>query len=351
MTEAENKAPRRGCRGLLARGFKGFIVLLAVLLSVGAVYQAAGQAADRRAYKPAGELIDMGGFTLHLHCEGTGSPTVLLVAGAGDIGAIWEPVQLGLQEQTRVCSYDRPGLGWSDFAPGEQSIESQMTLLHNLLQTAEEPGPYIVVGHSIGGVMARTFAAAYPDETAGVVLVDSSVEGQFAALPDEISDSNEAAALVFSACRLVQPFGLIRLLGLGNARAASFDLLSEDAQKAVAATFHQTRGCRALQLDGAVADDVLESGTPFDPSLLGDTPLIVITRGLAEQDAEPGRYSSRQIALFDETQEIWLELQAGLLNLSSESRQVIARRSGHYVHTTEPDVVIEAVQSLLGEGA
>ncbi|GAB4528953.1 MAG: alpha/beta hydrolase [Anaerolineae bacterium] len=338
---------QRPLRRRIVRILRWIGIVVMILAVLGVVYQSMMSAADRRNYPPAGEVIDMGGYDLHLLCEGTGSPTVVLIPGAGDIAQIWEPVQNIVQGDTRVCSYDRPGLGWSDFAPdGEQTIASQMTILHDLLEAADEEGPYIVVGHSIGGVMARTFATAYPDETVGVVLVDSSIEGQFSVLPSQIGESNQNAGLIFTFCRFVSPFGIPRLLGLGTARANAFDLLSEDAQAAIAATFHQTRGCAALQRDGAVADDVLYTGEPAES--LGDIPLIVITRGLAEQDVDPGvRYSSGMITTFTETQEIWLEIQADLLELSTNSRQIIAEESGHYVHTTQPQLVAEAIQSLI----
>jgi pimeloyl-ACP methyl ester carboxylesterase len=228
------------------------------------------------------------------------------------------------------------------------TIDLHMGILYRLLQTAGEDGPYIVVGHSIGRVMARTFAAQYPDETVGIVLVDSSVESQFSILPSEIVESNQAAGAIFSACRIIAPFGVIRLSGLGNSRAESFDLLSDDAQAAIANAFHQTRGCAALQRDGAVSDELLMTGVPFES--LGDVPLVVITRGLAEQDVNTeANYSANQIALFDEVQVIWLDLQADLTDLSTDSRQVIAEQSGHYVHTTEPELVIDVLEDLLAD--
>ncbi|NDJ35176.1 MAG: alpha/beta hydrolase [Chloroflexi bacterium] len=324
-------------------------LVIAGLLAAGLIYQTVASAADRRNLPPRGELVAMGGYDLHLHCTGDGSPTVVLIAGAGDIAVIWEPVQQGLSPETRVCSYDRPGLGWSDYAPvDEMTIEAQMTILHDLLQNAGETGPYIVVGHSIGGVMARTFAAMYPAETAGVVLVDSSVESQFAALPAAISETNRAAGAVFTVCRALAPFGVVRLLGLGDARAETFDVFTEDAQARIAATFHQTRGCAALQRDGAVADEPLASGDP--PAPLGDVPLVVITGALPEHEVNPqANYSEEQVALFNATQTIWLDLQEGLTDLSTDSTWIIAERSGHYVHADQPELVTDAVGSLLAE--
>lgn len=311
------------------------VIIIAALLIVGLGYQTSAAAIDRRNYPPRGELIDMGGYDLHLHCEGSGSPTVILIAGAGNIGAIWELVQNGLRAETRVCSYDRPGLGWSDYTPdADLTIGLQMEILRRLLQTAGENGPYIVVGHSVGGVLARTFAAQYPAETVGLVLVDSSIEGQFSSLPAENLAGVQTAGEGFKALRIVAPFGLIRLLELGRiVNAESFEELSADAQAAIVTTFHQTRHIAALQRDWAVSEEVLLTGTPFEP--LGDVPLIVISRDPAALEAGP------------ETEAIWYELQAGLNDLSTNSTWIIAENSGHFIHTHEPEIVVEAVKTLL----
>lgn len=162
----------------------GIVILLA---GAGLIYQTRSESAYRSSHTPPGKLVDMGGYRLHLYCTGKGSTTVLLIAGAGDIWAIWEPVQNRIAQSTRVCSYDRPGLGWSDFHPDQNlTIEQQVAILHQLLKNAGEEGPYLVVGHSIGGLLARTFAATYPKEVQGAVLVESSVGAQFAVLPSAI---------------------------------------------------------------------------------------------------------------------------------------------------------------------
>lgn len=332
----------------IGQALKWIAIGLAVLLLIGLIYQTAASAADRQAHPMPGTQIDMGGYKLHLYCEGQGLPTVVLIAGAGDIWAIWQPVQSEIQQSTRVCSYDRPGLGWSDFYPGGGvlNVDQQSQILHTLLANAGEAGPYIVVGHSIGGVIARTFAANFPSETAGMVLVDSSVEGQFRALPPDILRANQSAGTIFTICRVLQPFGIVRLAGLGQAKANSFPLLSEEARTDIAASFNQTRGCTALMRDGATADEPLINGTLPDP--LGDLPMIVLTRGLPENQLNPDvTYPADQVALFEQMQTIWLELQGTLLTLSSNSKQVIAAKSGHYIQTTEPELVIEAIRDLL----
>ena len=313
------------------------VAIIAALLIAGAIYQNLSSAADERANPPPGTLVDMGGYKLHLYCTGQGSPTVVLIGGAGDFWAIWDPIQRNIAESTRVCTYDRPGLGSSDSHPVmSPTVDAHVTMLHQLLLNAEEKGPYIVVGHSIGGLMARKFAGNYPQETVGVVLVDSSVEGQFMALPSSVIESNQSAGLIYSVCEVLAPIGVVRLLGLGDARAGAFPELSEEAQAAIAAAFHQTRGCTTLRAEGAMADEPLTKGGL--PVQLGDIPLIVITGNLVDLEQSPS---------LQWMQDIWLDIQAGLLQRSTNSTWVVAERSSHYVHTDEPELVIDAIQSLL----
>jgi pimeloyl-ACP methyl ester carboxylesterase len=128
---------------------------------------------------PAGRSYDVAGHRMYLHCEGTGSPTVLLSSGSGEHSSSWAWIAPAVAQQTRVCTYDRAGQGWSGSA-GPQDGIALATDLHTLLQVARVPGPYLLAGHSVGGVYNLTFAARYPDETAGLVLLDSASPDQFA---------------------------------------------------------------------------------------------------------------------------------------------------------------------------
>jgi pimeloyl-ACP methyl ester carboxylesterase len=148
------------------------IVLLAVS---GGTYEAIMRAGDAKRYPPPGQLVDVGGYRLHLHCVGQGSPTVVLDAGLGSFSLDWAAVQSQLGTSTRVCAYDRAGLGRS--APprrGRRTPRTQVRELRLLLAAAKIPGPYVVVGHSWGGLLARLFAYVYPAQTAGVVLLDAT---------------------------------------------------------------------------------------------------------------------------------------------------------------------------------
>ena len=154
--------------------------LLAVLAlaSVGGAYQALGARADAKAYPMPGQLVDIGGRSLHLRCTGTGTPTVLLQPGAGEFSSNMGWIAPAVAQQTRVCVYDRAGRGWSEPADAPQDGVALATDLHTLLARADVPGPYVLAGHSFGGLYTLAFAARYPDEVVGMVLLDSTAPKQ-----------------------------------------------------------------------------------------------------------------------------------------------------------------------------
>lgn len=133
------------------------------LILIGVVYQLVGMARDRANYQPPGKLIDVGGHQLHLYCTGEGSPTIILDAMGTGWSIYWTKVQPELAKVTRVCSYDRAGFGWSDFGPLPRTGERMADELHQLLTRGGIPGPYILVGHSLGGFIARLFRQAHPE--------------------------------------------------------------------------------------------------------------------------------------------------------------------------------------------
>ena len=144
-----------------------------LLMSVTAV----GQQKDKRpAFSPPGRLLDVGGFRLHLNCTGQSGPAVVLIAGGGDFSFDWGLVQPDVSRFTRVCSYDRAGLAWSDPGPTPRTMRQEAYELHTLLKAARVGAPYVLVGHSIGGLIARVYAEQHPGEVAGVVLIDPTHE-------------------------------------------------------------------------------------------------------------------------------------------------------------------------------
>ncbi len=191
------------------------VIAMLVLASLGGGYETVRGAADTAASPPQGQLIDVGGHRLYLSCTGSGSPTVVLEPGAGLMSSDLSWVAPAVARDTRVCVYDRAGRGWSDPANTQQDSGQIATNLHTLLQRANETGPFVLAGHSFGGLYALTFAAMYPEEVAGLVLVDSTApasgpESAQPTRPDSDETVSRISALVAGAARL----GIGRLVGV-----------------------------------------------------------------------------------------------------------------------------------------
>ena len=176
---------QRTRRSLPRRGRVLLLPVAAVLAvtALGAGYEDVSVVRDRHAYPPAGELHAVDGHELYLDCRGQGGPTVVLFNGLGEVAASWARVVDQVAPEARVCAYDRAGQGWSSAAAELQDGDAAADDLHRLLQVAGEHGPYVLVGHSTGGTFAMTYAARYPEQVAGMVLLDSSSPEQFTALP------------------------------------------------------------------------------------------------------------------------------------------------------------------------
>lgn len=169
VIRARRQLPTRNRRWLLYP-----VLAVLGLAAIGGGYETVREAADATAYPMPGRLIDVGGHRLHLHCTGSGSPTVIVEPGAGDFSSVMGWISPAVADDTRVCVYDRAGRGWSEPADAPQDGTQIASDLHTLLQRGNVPGPYVLVGHSFGGLYVLTYAARYPDEVAGMVLVDST---------------------------------------------------------------------------------------------------------------------------------------------------------------------------------
>jgi pimeloyl-ACP methyl ester carboxylesterase len=166
---------------------KTVLTALLLLSSVGALGQLTSQPA------PPGKLIDLGGYRLHLNCTGNKGPTVVLIAGAGDFSFDWSLVQPNIAQFARVCSYDRAGFAWSDPGPIPRTMKQEAFELHTMLRAAHIKGPYILVGHSIGGLVTRVYARQYSQEVAGILLIDSLHEDTTLSMNGKLAHMRELA--------------------------------------------------------------------------------------------------------------------------------------------------------------
>ena len=316
---------RRVLRGI-GRTLAALVGLIVVLALVGAIYESAAEATDVRAYPPPGQLVDVGGYRLHINCTGTGSPTVVIDAGWGDWSASWSSwVQPDVAKTTRVCTYDRAGMGYSEAGPLPRNAQQFAKELHTLLQRASIPGPYVLVGHSLGGLPVRVFAHAYATDVAGVVLIESMNPRQ--AKPSATGTPPPAAthSSGFSILTLPARIGLLRVfagpLGLTSG-------LSPEVQHSYTAFSVTPRSIQTTLDEGTgMPKSFIQAGTV---KTFGDVPLIVLSRGLdPDQD--------------------WQAMQTELLDLSSHSQQVFADKSGHNIQLDQPDAATAAIVKMVAQ--
>ena len=312
-TTRTSKRRGGGCLRWLGAG----LASLLGLMLVGYIYEPIAEAADAKAFPPPGQLVDVGGHRLHINCTGTGSPTVVIEAGLGDWSTTWAGyVQPEVAKTTRVCTYDRASLGWSEAGPISPDAAHYAKELHTLLQNANIPGPYVMVGHSLGGLVVRIFVHEYASEVAGVVLIDSMNPKQITQDPKDVQSQP------FSFQALLARFGIARLLvklpGIAPsvpANEAAYYPLYIRPQ-----SFQTTDNEFAwLPASGAQAAAV---------KTFGDLPLIVLT---ARGNDLPG----------------WPEWQNELLQLSSHSEHLFAENSGHNVQVDEPDAAVAAILKMV----
>lgn len=298
--------PRKRLLVWSRRVLLGLLITLVALAVIGASYQAIATARDARAFPPPGQMVDVGGYKLHLQCIGEGSPTVILEAAWGASSANWSRVQPAVAQATRVCAYDRAGMGWSERGPEPRDAHQIATELHTLLAKAGVEGPYVLVGHSLGGQHVRMVADLYPTEVVGMVLVDATHPDVLTRLPAQVAAGFTPGATMLTVMRLLARLGITRGYHLFPVDA---DL--PDAQRAVITAFDgpfKQMAARTGELQGFPATFIQVHNT----HPLGNLPLVVLT----STELYPGQPAAKQA---------WAELQDELVALSSNSQhQVIA---------------------------
>lgn len=307
---------------------KGWLVypVLAMLAfaSIGGGYQILGAAADAKAYPVPGQLIDVGGHSLHLSCTGSGSPTVVLQPGAGEMSSNHGWIAPAVARDTRVCVYDRAGRGWSEPASTAQDATQIATDLHTLLQRGNVPGPYVLAGHSFGGLYVLTFAAMYPDEVAGMVLIDSTDPGP-ADKPGTTSPAGagiydilgRASALIATSAR----FGLGRLYAPFEAAS-----LPQQSREEVRANIASPINLRST------IDEYIQANTSMEEAAslrdFADKPLAVLTAGI-------GNDTQHQAS------------QKALANLSTNSAHKTIDWASHEALVADQDAAAITTRSIL----
>jgi pimeloyl-ACP methyl ester carboxylesterase len=276
-------------------------------------------------FPPLGQLIDLGGYRLHLLCSGAGQPTVVLEAGLGDSCLVWAEVQRRLSLDTRVCSYDRAGFGWSDPGPKPRCYQRAAEELHELLARADEKGPFVLVGHSAGVNSARLFAETYPEEVAGLVLIEPPLLGKVSPL----------LVAVLKAMRLalagLSRLGIIHWLMRTNRMRLLFGGAEPPPEVSARTDFlYRPQSIRASMDEiEALPESFRLLDQSVRPGAWRDWPVSIL---LAYRESEPG---AQKLASYQR-----------LAALSSRGH-LVQVKSSHFVHFEHPDAVVQAIEQAV----
>jgi len=328
MSATTNPPPPPG-RPWLRIIVRSLLVVVVLLAIAGFLYENISEARDRRFNPMPGQLIDVGGFKMHINCSGQGTPVVILDSGLGDSYVSWSKVQPQIAKFARVCSYDRAGLGYSEASPRPRTSKDMAEELHMLLHNAGISPPYVLAGHSMGGYNVRLFASLYRSEVAGIVLVDASHPEQEKRFPQELNDLDktwlrEQEFLTFST-----PFGIPRLLGF----------CGKDARvRAADCSFHSAReGLTVLKAFPQSAAQAATTGS------LGSLPLAVLSH---DPDTPQPDVPADVVKPMNDA---WARMQNELAHLSTSGTLTIAKNSSHYIQIDRPELVVETVRNVVDQ--
>lgn len=321
----------------------GFILLFAVAATSGAAF------AQGTSPVAAGGLHSVGDHSLYLYCTGEGSPTVVFEAGLGDGAVNFRSIQSRVARFTRACIYDRAGYGLSEAGPLPRDMTALVADLESLLAAAQERGPFVVAGHSFGGLVALDFANRNPASVSGVLLIDSSHPDQMTALqavPEVVVAQDMEIAGMTDLVAAAEAGQLPVEAVLPAAPAA----LSPAARLAWAEFMTTPKQLRAAAAEYDSLDvSLAEVASHVD---IGAIPLIVLSRGVGLEGQLPSEalealgLTPDVLARFSA---IWDGLQVDLTKVSTNSKRVVAERSSHYVYLDQPALVEAAIRELVRE--
>jgi len=301
----------------------GVVILVLIILAAGAV----AKSNLAKGHPAPGQLVDVGGYKLHINCTGEGSPTVILESGWVESSSTWLLIQPEIAKTTRVCSYDRAGYGWSNPSPHPRTATWRADELHTLLVNANVPGPYVLVGHSLGGMLVRVYAYTYPDEVVGMVLVDSMHEKN--TIPDAVQQFRMLGALSST--------GIMALAPQTIPNQEFPDEVFAQYKVAWATTGHLTAAAAEIN---AMLESTAEVRALHITSF-GNLPLSVLSRDLYFPIPSLSETENQQLR--EETRAMQSELAA----LSINSTHTIAEQSGHHIQFDQPDLVIDAILEMV----
>ncbi|MDC8004155.1 alpha/beta hydrolase [Aureisphaera galaxeae] len=283
---------------------------------------------------PPGQKVDIGGYALHLNVMGTGSKTIIIEAGAGAFSLQWLEFQKTLSKHFTVITYDRAGYGWSDPSPYSRTAKVIAEELHTALTKLEKKGPYILMGHSYGGLVIKTFLNNYPKDVEALILADAATEFQFQKLPPMVSMIVEAGINRFKESGTMARKGMLQpeMIPIDSTLTAKY---WKDYQK-ISSTpaFYDAMVNEMTLMDFSYSQSKVKSPT--------NVPLLVITAGNSFE-----AFRSIPGMPVEESNVIWERLQKEQLKLSSKSEQTIIPEATHDMVLSTPKELLNAVVSFV----
>jgi pimeloyl-ACP methyl ester carboxylesterase len=328
----------------LKRIVVGLGCLLGILVIAGTIFEAISRQQAAEKYPVQGKLVDIGGRKIQLDCRGAGSPTVVLESGLDHFGSLsWAKVHDSIAQTTRVCTYSRAGIMWSETAPGDFDSQRTAQDLHTALIEAGEQTPFVMVGHSAGGIHIMTFTSLYDKEVAGLVFVDASHPNQFEQLRkvnDKFADLgivNKIPPLLVDALSRIGVIRLITALGLPLEHIPSI---------VISTTTPYVPQSASSVLKELQAIDTTFANAKFRQ--LGDRPIVVLT---ATQPPNPEELKLMQMSTAQERaiNAVWQKLHQDMATWSSHSRHELVSDASHYIQFDRPDVVIKAIKEVVND--
>jgi len=293
---------------------------------------------------PIGRMIDIGGRKVHIHCTGRGRPTVVVENGGAAFSFDWEFVQPQVARFTRICTYDRAGYAWSDAGPHFDTFDQAAHDLHLLLARADVPGPYVLVGHSLGGMLIRFYQAKYPKDVVGMVLVDSSHEQSLQRVGPKMVRIPELTAEQFHA--LIDEGKTNRPKNAEPNLAPTTIFPPYDRLPAKLQNLHLWALKKVLPLVESWGLNLqfdlsrLHQLRVASPHPLGNMPLEVLTASQFDVVSAPG-------ITFEQARRDHLRLQNDLTQLSANSRHITVSGSGHEIYLYQPGAVVRSISAVV----
>lgn len=318
-------------RRVTERVVLSFVVLVAVAVGASTAFNALA-IFYYRATMP-GKFYDVGGYKMHIYCTGQGSPTLVLDAGLGNDWTVWGAVQPTLSKTTRVCAYDRAGFGASARRPGTRDADHIVGEQHQLLAQAGIAGPIILMGHSIAGLYIRDYTALYPQQVAGLILVDSStplqdqnpvVKAAIASIPGlnpSVENLAERADFILGIPRLQ---GYCSQIPPGWSGEAGKRLAEDVCPPPFAAINAEAR---SMDQSGREVLRVKD---------FGNLPILIFSEDPNKPFPLPGDWGKKMSA-------VWSQMQDQLKGLSTRSQKIVAKGSGHMIPIERPDLLNKEV--------